>query len=87
MSTIKTRYGYFTISNTYVTWYFYEQAAPSAMTAYMNGEIDTLDSLSVLKLDKDGLKLSSNWPNEVTNPFSLANRIKRDRIEATREEA
>ena len=83
--TIATKHGYFSITNGYVTWSFYEQAATSACQAYADHELDKLDILSILKTNNaTNMMISSNWPHVVTNSFSLVDQIKRDRLEKER---
>ena len=78
---IKSKYGVLSISNDYITWYFYEEAFVSAGTALAAGDIAKLYELSILSMDlTTNLAIESNWSHEVTNAFSLFNHIKRARL-------
>lgn len=84
---IKTKLGFHKITNGTTTWYFYEQAVTSVLTAYIDGNIDKVDELSILVVNnftQDCEK--SNWPHTVSNEFELGNQIIRERHRAERGE-
>lgn len=74
---IKSARGFILMSNELVTWYFHEAAFCSAGMAMTWSDLTQLDKLSILKTSADGTKCySTNWPNEVTNVFALAAKLR-----------
>jgi len=79
---IKTKKGYHSITNGFVTWCFYEQAATSVLTAFIDGDIDKVYEFSILVVNNEtGNPEKSNWPNSVTNEHDLGEHLKRERLQ------
>lgn len=82
---IKTKKGYHSITNGFVTFCFYEAAVTSFLSAYIDGDTDRMYELAILVVNNQTAKCKkSNWPHRVTNEFELANQIIRDRHRAER---
>lgn len=73
----KSARGFILISNELVTWYFHEAAHASVGQAYRAWDTEELDKLSILKTNALGTRcISSDWPNQVTNNFTLAAKLR-----------
>lgn len=73
----KSARGFTIISNELVTWYFHEEAHASVGQAYRVWDTKKLDALSILKTNALGTRcISSDWPNQVTNNFTLAAKLR-----------
>jgi len=73
----KSARGFTIISNELVTWHFHEAAHASVGAAYRIWDTEKLDELSILKTNALGTRcISSNWPNQVTNNFNLAAKLR-----------
>lgn len=86
MKIIKTKRGYFTIDNGYVTWFFYEVAASSACTEYANGNVPMLDELCIFKINSSNYEcIYSKWPHHVRGIPALVAQLKKDRLKKERD--
>lgn len=80
---MKTKKGTFSISNDFVTWYFYDCNQKKVLSS--GGDVGLLDKYSILKTDNKTNKCEkTNWPNSITNKFLLDNQIKREIINSKR---
>lgn len=78
---IKTEKHYHKISNGIMTWFFYEAAVNSVLTAYIIGDVDKVYDLSILVTNNFTNKCEkSNWPHRVTNEFDLGIQLERDNL-------
>ena len=85
---MKTKRGYFTVNNGYVTWFFFEETYASVSQALSAiSIIEDLNKLSILILSTAKQELiSSRWPYEVRSEFELISKVKRIRLDKRKEE-
>lgn len=82
MTQFKTKDGFMTISNGYVTWAFYEQAYTSVSYAVGEHSVERLNKAAILICNNQTHEcIYSKWPSKVRNFFQLSNHMKSERIE------